>query len=107
MNAVNRIAASVLAGCFGVILSVPLEAFAEDVANGQLLYMDNCAGCHGEHGISVMDEAPNLARFDMVEKSDQDLIEIIQSGGGMMPPYIGVLNEDEILDVVSFLRTLN
>ena len=107
MNAINRIAASLLVGCTGILLMLPIEVFAADVGNGQKLYMQNCAGCHGEYGISIMQDAPNLARFDMVSQPDQTLIEIIQSGSGTMPPYIGILKDSEILDVVSYLRTLN
>ncbi len=107
MNATNRIAASLLAACIGVILTTPLEAFAADVVKGQALYMANCSSCHGQYGISDMKEAPNLASFDMAEKSDEELMDTIQSGSGSMPPYVGVFNDDELDDLMSFLRTLH
>jgi hypothetical protein len=54
-----------------------------------------------------MKDAPDLARFEMRDQTDQTLIEKIQSGSGSMPPYIGILKDGEILDVVSFIRTFN
>jgi cytochrome c6 len=103
MNKVYRIVAGLLIGWMGV----PGAAFAADASHGRELYMANCAGCLGEEGLSTMQEAPNLARFDMRNQSDESLIEIIESGSGPMPPYIGILDDSEILDIVSYLRTLN
>lgn len=90
----------------GLFVLFPFEAFAADAGNGQKLYMTHCAGCHGSNGISVMPEAPNLASFELFNKPDQDLIDMMLSGSDRMPPYMGILNEGEILDVISYLRTL-
>ena len=107
MNAVIRFVTGLLVCMGGVGIMFPLEAHAADVANGQRLFMANCAGCHGINGISIMKDAPDLARFEMRDQTDQTLIEKIQSGSGSMPPYIGILKDGEILDVVSFIRTFN
>jgi cytochrome c6 len=107
MNVFNRIVVNVLVIFMGVLVMFPLEVSAADAVNGQRLFMANCAGCHGVNGISIMQKAPNLARFEMRDQSDQALQETIRSGGDSMPPYIGILKDSEILDVISFLRTLN
>jgi cytochrome c6 len=83
-----------------------IAAFAANTGNGQRLYAVHCAGCHGMDGISVMPQAQNLARFDLYTQPDQNLIDVIRSGRNMMPSYLGILKENDILDVVSFLRTL-
>jgi mono/diheme cytochrome c family protein len=107
MNAENRFVSALLV-CMGIAgTMLPPEASAADASNGQSLYMANCAGCHGSNGISIMQQAPNLARFEMRNESDETLTEKIQSGSGSMPPYIGILNSSEILDVISYLRTFN
>ncbi len=107
MNVFNRIDAKLLVISIGVLANLPLQVFAADAVNGQRLYMANCAGCHGANGISIMQQAPNLARFEMRDQTDQALQDKIRSGGGPMPPFVGILKDSDILDVVSFLRTLN
>jgi cytochrome c6 len=108
LNTFRRVAAHVV---FWICASFPgvfpYMAFADDVGNGQKLYMIHCSGCHGADGISVMPGAPNLARLDLFSQSDQDLADMIRSGSDKMPPYLGVLNDQEILDVVSYLRILH
>lgn len=96
-------ASSVLA----LAISVPSIAVAQDVARGQTLYLANCSGCHGSNGYSLMEEAPNLANTVTAETMDEDLVQTIQSGTETMPPYIGILSTDEIIDIISYLRTLN
>jgi cytochrome c6 len=93
--------------CVGLFNAFPSVSCAADVANGQKLYTAHCAGCHGSNGISVMPQAPNLARFETATQPDQDLIDMIRSGSDKMPPYLGILNDKQILDVVSYLRTLH
>lgn len=92
---------------FGLLAMLPLSAFSADVNNGQKLYELHCSGCHGLNGISEMPQAPNLARFDLFNQPDQTLMETIQSGRNDMPPYFGILNDSEILDVITYLRTFH
>lgn len=81
-------------------------AHAADMRNGGRIYTLHCAGCHGVDGRSVMPEAPNFARGDRLMQSDIALLSAMRIGRGAMPGYIGILSDREILDVVSFLRTL-
>jgi cytochrome c6 len=105
----KRVAAHVVfGGCIGLFNVFPFMAFAaDDVGNGQRLYTIHCSGCHGANGISVMPDAPNLARLELFSRPDQDLMDTIRSGSDKMPPYLGILNDQEILDVVSYMRTLH
>lgn len=91
---------------FGLMAVLPLPVFAVDTGNGQRLYQLHCSGCHGDDGISVMKDAPNIASFELFSKPDQTLIDAIRSGKNVMPPYFGILNDSEILDVIGYLRTL-
>lgn len=93
----------VLAGCLPPNLP---GANAADMRNGGRLYAMHCAGCHGANGRSVMPEAPNFARGERLMQSDVALLASMRVGRGAMPGYAGILSDREILDVVSFLRTL-
>ena len=75
--------------------------------NGQQLYMIHCSGCHGAFGISVVPDAKNFSRFDLITQPDQSLLELIRSGRNMMPGYMGILNDQEITSIINHIRTLN
>jgi len=94
-----------LSVCVGV--SALSSAFAADEGDGQRLYQDHCAGCHGEEGISDVRGTPDLASFELLAREDEDLLDLIRSGGNGMPPYLGILDDAEILDVISYLRALH
>jgi len=89
----------------GFLAALPVSVYAADASNGQKLYAVHCAGCHGVDGYSVMQQAPSLARFELFSQPDQNLADVIRSGRNMMPPYLGILKESDILDVVGYLRT--
>jgi len=110
MTMPNRTYRTMCRGLFltglGLLTMLPMSAFAVDTANGQRLYSMNCAGCHGMAGVSVMKQAPNLASFEVFTQQDKDLLDVIRTGRNMMPPYLGILKQNEMLDVISYLRTL-
>lgn len=87
------------------LLTLP-AANAADMRNGGRIYNVHCAGCHGADGRSVIPEAPNFARGERLMQSDVALLSSMRIGRGAMPGYVGILSDREILDVVSFLRTL-
>jgi cytochrome c6 len=91
----------------GLLALLPLSVYAADPGNGQRIYLVNCAGCHGQDGISEMPQAPNLARYDIFTKPDPVLIGTIRSGRNMMPSFLGVLSDQEMRDVISYVRTLH
>ncbi len=90
------------------LLIVSPQVYAEGSnTNGQQLYMIHCSGCHGVFGISVIPDAKNFSRFDLITQPDQNLLELVRSGRNMMPGYIGILNDQEIMDIINHIRTLN
>jgi cytochrome c6 len=84
-----------------------LAAGAADVQRGASLYSTHCASCHGANGMPVMPGTPNFRRFDSLLRPDTLLMQSIRSGKGMMPGFVGVLKDREILDVIAYLRTLS
>jgi mono/diheme cytochrome c family protein len=94
------------------------ERFKEgDAANGEKLYVRYCAGCHGKDGRggahTFMPHVGNLAKKGYIEfLPDSYLFTVIADGGAAvgknayMPAWKETLSEDEIKDVVAYIRTL-
>lgn len=85
----------------------PWAALAADPGNGGRIYAMHCIGCHGVGGHSVMPNAPNFARNEGLMQPDVVLAESIRRGKNIMPAFLGILREQEIRDVVVYLRTLS
>jgi mono/diheme cytochrome c family protein len=95
-----------------------VERFEDgDAAGGEKLYSRYCAGCHGEDGRGAahtfMPHVGNLAKKDYIEfLPDSYLFTVIADGGAAvgknayMPAWKAKLSEDEIKDVIAYIRTL-
>lgn len=81
-------------------------AGAADPNKGRQIYMKHCQNCHGVNGTGQLPGIPDFARGEGLFKPDIELVRGIRAGRGMMPSYEGMFTEDELLDVVAFLRTL-
>lgn len=81
-------------------------ASAADVFNGKTVYTSYCQGCHGTSGRGAMPGTPNFTRGGTLMKPDLSLYHQIADGKNAMPGFRGVLSEHEILDVISYIRTL-
>ena len=79
---------------------------AADRTNGRTLYEMHCVGCHGEGGNSVDPTVPNFAYGDALFMMDSELLDRIRSGSQTMPAFRGLLSDQEIRDVIAYLRTL-
>ncbi len=83
-----------------------VEARAADPVKGRELYTTHCAICHGKSGRGVMPGTPDFTRGDALLRSDSALLNGIKAGKGAMPAYYGMLTDREILDIITFLRSL-
>ena len=84
---------------------------------GRALYGENCASCHGEHGEGKPPHWPPLANNQSIEmQSAVNPIRMVLNGGYPpgtkgnpmpygMPPFAGILSDNEIAAVVSYIRT--
>lgn len=73
-----------------------------EASRGRTLFEKNCAHCHGDEARG--DEGPNLHNLG---KSDDRIATIIKSGiKGEMPAFRKKFNDDDVLALVSYLRTL-
>ena len=116
MNTTNWLALiSFIAG-----LMAPSAGWTQDQAEGKTLYVAYCATCHGEGGkgdgaagLSLpVRPADHTNGAAMNQLSDSFLMNIISKGGGavgkstFMPAWGGALNEKQIRDIVSYIRSI-
>ncbi len=87
---------------------------ASGAAAGAQVFQSNCEACHGPQGHGdgpagvALEPAPkNLAQLSKVA-SDDYLFWRISTGrpGSAMPPWKGVLSDEQIWQVISYIRTL-
>ncbi|TNF86904.1 MAG: c-type cytochrome [Gammaproteobacteria bacterium] len=93
-----------LAGLALILATSP--AVASDINLGRSIYQRHCVSCHGADGSGSMAGAPDFRRGRGLMQSDQALVSRIENGKRACPAYRGILKEQEILDVIAYIRTL-
>ncbi len=99
-------------------LSNPFTGDPEMIAEGDVLFQANCSSCHGltgegdgTAGAGLEPKPENLAR-NQSALSDAYLFWRISEGGlidpfnSLMPAWKGMMSDEKIWQVVSYLRTL-
>lgn len=81
-------------------------ASAEMYSAGEKLYTTFCAGCHGLNGIAAYVESPSFTMNERLEKSNETLLKSVRNGMGDMPGWAGALSDQDLLDIIIFIRTL-
>jgi len=82
----------------------------ESLLRGRELFVENCTSCHGTHGEGIVGPALNDKTF-LEEADDGVLFATIQTGrpNTTMPAwgqtYGGALTDEDIHDIVNFIRT--
>lgn len=89
------------------------------IASGTKIFNSTCIACHGKGGVGIKGNGKALANNDFIKGLDDDgLLAFVKSGRGptdpknttgvQMPPKGGnpALSDDDLLDVISYLRTL-
>ena len=75
----------------------------QQVATGEAIYLKKCARCHGADGTKGRSGAANL----QLSKMDNGMIsQIIQNGKKPMPAYKSKLTDEEISDLVAYVKSL-
>ncbi len=81
---------------------------AQDAAD---LYKTKCMSCHGADGkgdtaIGKKLEVRDFHSPAVAKESDQELFEITKKGKNKMPAYDKKLTDDQIKDLVKYIRAL-
>ena len=95
-----------ISALLALVLAVP--AFSQAAAD---LYKTKCQACHGADGKGKTPVAASMGVRDFTspvaqKESDADLISITAKGKNKMPAYAGKLTDDQIKDLVKFIRSL-
>lgn len=100
--------------------AAPAAAQGGDPVKGRELFMDKCVLCHGGQGqgwdwqkkvARPPVPVPDLARA-VPERSDRFLFDVVKAGGEgvgktrFMPPFGFQLGDQEIWDLVAYMRSL-
>ncbi len=111
---------ALLAILTAALLSTTMAVQAADVDQGKKLYGQFCASCHGQSGkgdgpaAAALNPKPrdHTDKEYMSKLSDEDMFKVIKNGGAsvgkspLMPPWGASLKDDQIKDVVAYIRTL-
>jgi cytochrome c6 len=94
-----------------VLCLVAFSAPALAQGDGAAAYKSKCAGCHSADGSGSGPAGKamhlrDLGSADVQKQTDAELIAITSNGKGTMPGYKGKLTDDQIKQVVAFIRTL-
>ena len=93
---------SFLSACGPSDRAISLAEIDGVAADGKALYDANCASCHGMTARGG--SGPNLVK-ELAEHDDADMIEVILTGDGSMPPYDS-LEDQEIADIMAYIKSL-
>ena len=107
--AMNKSAGLVTAARTVLMIAACITVFpvaAADVNQGRQHYQQHCAMCHGVSGDPAMAGAADFRRGQGLMQSDEALLERIKRGNRACPAFRGILRDQEILDLISFVRTL-
>jgi mono/diheme cytochrome c family protein len=105
---------------WAVMLSTALVAYAADAEQGKKLYGQFCASCHGQSGkgdgpaAAALNPKPrdHTDKEYMSKMSDEEMLKVIKNGGAsigrspLMPPWGASLKDDQIQDVIAYIRML-
>ena len=72
-----------------------------DAEGGAVVFSENCSPCHGATGHGG-NGGPDLRTMPLAQ-SEEGAIQQVTNGGGGMPPFGGVLSEEEIENVAAYV----
>ena len=91
-----------------ILWFIPGLSVAGDPFVGNQVYQEHCVSCHGASGKAVISSTPDFSGNPMLlAKPDMQLRETILHGRNLMPAFVGILKEKQIMDVISYIRTFH
>ena len=98
-----------VAALMALLLSAAMgnAAHAADTNSGGALYTKHCVSCHGGPGVKAAPGSPSFERGQGLMRPDMTLMQAVRKGKNAMPAFQGRLTNQEILDVIAYMRTLH
>jgi mono/diheme cytochrome c family protein len=91
----------------------PIAVSDASTAAGQALYVKTCAACHGKTGLGDGPKAKSLKtapgdflKAESQNQTDGEHFYKTKTGRGDMPKYEGKMSDDDIWNVVNYMRSL-
>jgi mono/diheme cytochrome c family protein len=91
----------------------PVAMSDASAQSGKVLYAKTCAACHGKTGLGDGPKAKTLkslpgdfSKAASQSQSDGEHFYKTKMGRGDMPKYEGKLSDDDIWNIVNYIRTL-
>ena len=91
-------------------LENPVPAEINSIARGKEIFLQNCSACHGENAegldaqvVGLEKKPPNL-KDGIKMHPDGDFFWKIRTGRGEMPSFEEELAEEEIWDLINYIR---
>jgi len=119
---INQLGAAAIVGLLALGHG-SVAAQSGDVDNGEVIYAKRCEACHGEEGDGLGPAAERLnppprdftlglfkiqsSAFDAELPNDADLLRMVRDGmpGTAMPGWSDLLSEQEMWDVIAYIKT--
>ena len=89
-----------------LLLGVCAFAQASDIFSGKEVYELHCETCHGMNGQAIEPGVPDFSRGESLYAPDVDLVRVLRDGDGHLPTFRGLLSDEELRDVIAYIRTL-
>lgn len=95
-------------GALGLLaaLAVAPVPSAAGTDSGAEIYRAHCARCHGPSGVPDLPGTPDFTRGEGLRTSDLGLMSAIRRGIGTMPGFDDQLENEDLIDVLFYIRTL-
>lgn len=84
----------------------PTKKVPAEYQKGQELFHKVCSNCHGSDALGGHTKAPGLidTMYVKSEFSDEEIRHTINNGTGKMPSQKGKFTDDEITEIIEYLR---
>jgi mono/diheme cytochrome c family protein len=90
----------------------PIATSDASTKAGMALYTRNCASCHGKAGLGdgvkarmLKDFPGDFSKADFQNQTDGEHFYKTKTGRGEMPKYEGKLADNDIWNIVNYMRT--
>lgn len=97
---------------FGVLLLATFSNLAwPEGSPGEAIFKSKCVLCHGPDGtgntpLGKQLQAANFHSKDVQKKTNAELHKVVHDGQTNMPPFADQLSDEQIDQVIKYVRTL-